>query len=96
MKKSSLYCDNSPEMSRTLNSILAGEMVGFAPLGTVHELGTHWFLGMAVQSVKLGYAYSERTFRQGVKIFMTRETLFRAQNVSLYRNAFKLSRKGFL
>ena len=86
---------------RTLNPAIAGEMVGCTRLRPMHEPWTSLVPGNESPSSWIWNARSERTCRQGVKIFDTQETYlgctisirlfhFRVQ----YRSAFSSKEKN--
>ena len=92
-------CQLASRMSRTLNLIVAGKMVGCEPLRPMHE---SWTSLVAANESPISWiliAHSERIFRQGVKMRPVWDEPisvalfhFRAQ----YCNAFQLKRKESL
>ena len=80
-------------MNWTLNPLIAGGMVGCTLLRAMREPWSSLVLGNESLISWIWIAHSERTFRQGVKIFDTHKTCVRAQYVSHTAALFQLKRK---
>ena len=78
-------------MSWTLNPVVAGGTVGCTPLRAMHPPWSSLVRGNERPITWIWMAYSDRTFRQGVKIFDTHKTCVRAQYAS--HTAAPLKRK---